>query len=100
MGKGKVTKVIDGDTFEIEKGWKWGENRGKLVRPTGYNTPEKGKTGYEEAKNKLTKLILGKIIEIDKAETIDHGRLVCPVVFSSQTASAIVAADGGVPAPS
>jgi len=50
----KVTKVIDGDTFEIEKGWKWGEEPGKIVRPTGYNAPEEGESGYEEAKTKLT----------------------------------------------
>jgi len=82
--KQKVTKVIDGDTFEIEKGWEWRGETGNIIRPTGYNTPEKGEIGYEEAKEKLTKLILGKIIEINEAETIDHGRLVCPVIFNGK----------------
>jgi len=80
----KVTKVIDGDTFEIKKGWEWNEQKGNLVRPTGYDTPEKGQPGYEKAKEKLTKLILGKIIEIKSAETIDHGRLVCSVIFNGK----------------
>ncbi len=80
----KVTEVIDGDTFKIEIGWKWGGETGNIIRPTGYNTPEKGEAGYKEAKDKLTGLILGKIVKINEAKTIDHGRLVCPVIFNGK----------------
>jgi endonuclease YncB( thermonuclease family) len=48
-----VSEVIDGDTFKVQNGWKWNERRGDTVRSAGYDTPEKGKPGYEEAKQKL-----------------------------------------------
>lgn len=56
----KVTKIIDGDTFEVVPNWEWNRHTGNVVRPKGYNTPELGEPGYFEAKAKLTGLILDK----------------------------------------
>mgnify|MGYP000695748893 CR=1 FL=1 len=52
---GKVTRVIDGDTFEIELD-------GKLykVRLIGVNAPEKGQPFADKAEAKLKELVLGK----------------------------------------
>jgi endonuclease YncB( thermonuclease family) len=58
-----ASEVVDGDTFKVKNGWKWNEKKGDTVRPTGYDTPEKGKPGYEQAKQKLENLILGKTVE-------------------------------------
>jgi hypothetical protein len=46
--QGKVIKVIDGDTIAT--------NNSERVRLLGINTPEKGRYGYEEAKEFLEEL--------------------------------------------
>jgi len=75
-----VTEVVDGDTFKVKNGWKWNEKKGDTVRPTGYNTPERGEPGYEKAKQKLKALILGKTVNIRNTKTVDKwGRLVAEV---------------------
>ena len=80
----KVTKVIDGDTFEVSTNWKWDEQEGNVVRPEGYNTLEEGKPGYQEAKEKLTKLILGEEVELKNAIKITYGRLLCDVYYNGK----------------
>lgn len=70
-----VTRVIDGDTFEIDGGVK--------VRLIGVDTPELngGKSKIQcyalEAKNKISSLILNKfvVLEKDVSETDKYGRL-------------------------
>jgi len=80
-----VSEIIDGDTFKVQGGWKWNEKKGDTVRPTGYNTPEKGKPGYEQAKQKLKDLILEKTVDIRSAKTVDEwGRLVADVYYSGK----------------
>ena len=65
----KVSRVIDGDTFELEDGEK--------VRLICVDTPEKGEKGYEEAKEFLANLTLGKIVRLEKdvSENDVYGRL-------------------------
>ena len=53
-----VTKVIDGDTADLE-----GLGR---VRFSGINTPEKTDCYYKEAKERLTELILDKEVYAEK----------------------------------
>ena len=80
MAEFTVNEVIDGDTFKVKNGWKWGDKTGEIVRPTGYDTPEKGQSGYEEAKKKLSNLILDKKVDIKDVKTVDvYGRLVADV---------------------
>jgi len=43
----KVVNVIDGDTFEVMPPWKWKDQSGIRVRPTGYNIPEEGQKCQE-----------------------------------------------------
>ena len=83
----EVSEVVDGDTFKVKNGWKWDEKKkkGDTIRPTGYDTPEKGEPGYEEAKQKLKNLILGKTVDIRSAKTVDEwGRLVADVYYNSK----------------
>jgi len=65
----KVTRVIDGDTFELETGEK--------VRLICIDTPETGNSGAEEAKEFLESLVLGKSVKLEKdvSETDQYGRL-------------------------
>ncbi|MBM3199894.1 hypothetical protein FJZ53_03065 [Candidatus Woesearchaeota archaeon] len=67
-GPFKVTNVVDGDTLDL--------NNSKRVRLSGINTPETGECYYEEAKDKLTGLVLGKdvFLERDKTNIDKYGR--------------------------
>ena len=85
MSEFKVSEVIDGDTFKVANGWKWNNNTGDTVRPTGYDTPEKNEIGYEDAKERLTRLILDKTVDIKDVKTIDnYGRLVADVYYNGK----------------
>lgn len=80
----KVTEVIDGDTFKVEK-WNWNSRTGDTIRPTGYDTPEKNANGYQAAKDKLHRLIFGKEVDIRNVATIDnYGRLVADVYYNGK----------------
>lgn len=67
--KVKSTRVIDGDTIEIEGG--------RRIRYIGVNTPETYECYYQQAKDKNKELVEGKeiIIEKDVSETDRYGRL-------------------------
>lgn len=81
MAEFKVTNVIDGDTFDVSPQWKWNGQNGSRIRPTGYDAPELQAYGGQAAKDKLTRLVLGKSVELRAAHRIDRGRLVCDVYF-------------------
>lgn len=68
-GPYKVTKVLDGDTLDV--------NNGERIRLIGINTPEKNECYYKEATEELKKLTEGKVIllEIDNADKDKYGRL-------------------------
>lgn len=80
----KVIKIIDGDTFQVSPDWKWGFKFGDRVRPTGYDTPERGQAGFEEASLKLKKLILGKKVRLLNPIKLTYGRLLCQVYFQGR----------------
>ena len=80
-----VSEIVDGDTFKVTNGWEWNERRGAIVRPTGYDTSERGQPGYEQAKQKLKDLILGKTVDIRSVKTVDQwGRLVADVYYNEK----------------
>ncbi len=78
----KVTEVIDGDTFKVTPNWEWAGQSGNTVRPNGYNTPEEGERGYDQATTKLSKLIQGKEVELNNPITFTYGRLLCDVYLN------------------
>jgi endonuclease YncB( thermonuclease family) len=82
--KGKVKEIIDGDTFRVTPGWRFNSESGDIVRPTGYNAPEKAERGYETAKKKLADLILHKEVELRNAIKTTYGRLLCDVYFNGK----------------
>lgn len=66
----KVTRVIDGDTIELE-------NKQK-VRLLGVDTPERGQCGFQQAKKNMQDMVLAKriILVSDGKQTTDkYGRL-------------------------
>ena len=54
MAKGKVTKVIDGDTFKIQGG--------KAIRLANVRAPELGTKGGAKARNELRESIGGRTV--------------------------------------
>ena len=80
----KVIEIIDGDTFKVAPYWKWNNKRGNIVRPTGYNTPEEGRLGYQSAKEKLKRLILGNYVELKNAIKVTYDRLLCDVYYNGR----------------
>ncbi|NYB51139.1 MAG: thermonuclease family protein [Methanobacteriaceae archaeon] len=54
---GKCYKVVDGDTIDVE-----GVGR---IRFVGVNTPERGESGYQTAKDYVTSMCLGKTVGLD-----------------------------------
>lgn len=67
---GNVTKVIDGDTIDIQSG--------ERIRFAIVNTPERGQPGYIEAKQWTIDRCLGKmaVIDLDSNQPLTYGRYV------------------------
>jgi len=84
MASFNVISVIDGDTFEVSPQWRWNGQDGNRVRPSGYDAPELHQPGGQAAKDKLSRLILGKQVELGNAHRIDRGRLVCEVYYNGK----------------
>lgn len=80
----KVTSIIDGDTFEVTPQWKWNGQTGTRMRPTGYDAPELHAYRGQAAKDKLSRLVLGKQVDVRTPHRIDRGRLVCDVYYQSK----------------
>ena len=79
-----VTEVIDGDTFVVSPGWIWDGNEGDRVRPTSYDTPEIPSSDGYTAKQKLSRLLLNKQVQLGNVATIDRGRLVCDAYINGR----------------
>lgn len=71
-----VTKVVDGDTFNIDSG--------DSVRFADVNTPEIGQVGYQEAKDYVSGLVEGKTVYLDiddKYTTDTSGTRLVAVIY-------------------
>ncbi|MHC4487695.1 MAG: thermonuclease family protein [Planctomycetota bacterium] len=78
----EVTRVIDGDTVEVSPNWEWNNQKGNVVRANGYDTPEQDQLGYQDTKDRLTNLILGREVELRNPIRITYGRLLCDVYYN------------------
>lgn len=77
-----VTKVFDGDSFLVSPNWEWKGRSNNGVRLAAFDAPEKDKDlrSWRTAKDRLTKLIENKRVDLKNVRTIDvYGRLVCDV---------------------
>ncbi|MEM3478081.1 MAG: thermonuclease family protein [Archaeoglobaceae archaeon] len=83
-----VSRVIDGDTFEL--------SNGDRVRLIGINAPEKGQKFYEKAKNRLKELIEGKevVLERDVEDRDQYGRLLRYVFVNNTFVNLILVQEG------
>jgi endonuclease YncB( thermonuclease family) len=76
--KEKVTKVIDGDTFLTTR-------RKHPVRLANIDTPEKGQSGYSDAKKALQDLIGGQEVIIDTKARDKFNRSVANVKIGNKS---------------
>ena len=83
----RVTRVIDGDTFETA-------SRKHPVRLANVNAPEKRQPGYQEAKRKLQDLIGGEMVEVDTKARDQYARAVANVKVGGQSVNAKLRARG------
>lgn len=83
-----VTKVVDGDTADLE-----GLGR---VRFSGINTPEKGDCYYKEAKEKLDELIMDKYVYVERDITDKgkYGRLLRYVYLNETMINGVLVQEG------
>jgi hypothetical protein len=83
-----VTRVIDGDTFELKNG--------AIVRLIGIDAPEKGQQYYAEAKQRLSELVLNKTVslEADKTYADDYDRLLKYVYVNNKMINLVLVEEG------
>lgn len=70
--KEKVTKVVDGDTFQTA-------SRKNPVRLANVDAPEKGQSGATKATQALRNIVRGKQVTIDTVARDSYGRSVANV---------------------
>jgi len=76
MAKGKVTKVLDGDTFKVQGG--------KAIRLSNVRAPEMGTKGGAKARNELDVIIGGKTVSYDSVGK-SYGRNVANVKIAGKS---------------
>ena len=83
-----VSRVVDGDTFVL--------NTEDKVRLIGIDTPETDEDYYKEATDRLTKLVLGKEVTLEKdiSETDKYGRLLRYVYVDGKFINEIMVEEG------
>lgn len=83
-----VERVIDGDTFVL--------NNGEKVRLVGINAPEKNDYCWEESKERLEELVLGKkvVLERDFSDRDKYGRLVRLVYSQGELVNLLLVEEG------
>ena len=79
--KEKVTRVIDGDTFQTS-------GRKNPVRLAGVDAPEKGERGAAAATRVLRDLVLGETVSIETMGRDTYGRSVARVKVGGKSVNA------------
>lgn len=79
--KERVTKVIDGDTFETA-------SRKHSIRLANVDAPEKGKRGGAAATKALRDMIGGETVMVDTVARDKYGRSVAKVKVGNRSVNA------------
>ena len=83
MPKGKVKRIIDGDTFELRSG--------ERVRIAGLNAPELDERGGQQAKRRLQgEMPKGTEVGLSNPLARSYGRVVRKVTVARKDITAIV----------
>lgn len=82
----RVTKVIDGDSFELKDG--------RRVRLLSLDAPEKDRCGYIEARDRLEELIFNKKVRLKNTVKDDYGRILSNVFVENTLINKIMLEEG------
>ncbi len=75
-----VTRVIDGDTFEVSPQWQAQNGSiGNRVRIANFNAPEANTSEGQQATQNLKIKIAGKRVHLDEQAVDVYGRLVAKI---------------------
>ena len=82
--KGKVTNVVDGDTFDVNVTWvspanTYKYNVSERIRINQIDAPEVYEPGYVTATDKLRRRIGGKMVSLAVHSRDAYRRLICDV---------------------
>ncbi len=69
---GKVTRVVDGDTVDVQIDLGFRLNANVRCRLYGINTPERGELGYHEATDYLETQVHGKTLFVETHKDPDN----------------------------
>jgi len=86
---GKVVSVTDGDTLRVMRG---GES--VRVRLWGIDAPEQGDDFSARAKQRLSDLTFGKVVDILRQDTDRYGRTVARVIADGSDVGHVLVAEG------
>lgn len=84
-----VTRIIDGDTFEVSPMKNFNGRSFSKIRPAGFDAREIGQYGAITDTNKLTRLIYGKQVQLDSIKQ-SYDRLLCKVWVSGKPLPSLV----------
>lgn len=86
MERNRVAKVIDGDSFETKDR--------RRIRLLGIDAPEKDRCLYNEAREGLKELALGKRVRLTDIVTDDYGRILANVWVRNKLVNKILVEEG------
>ena len=96
--RAKVTRVVDGDTFDADIDQGLDTTRHERIRVKGINSPERGKNKYQEAKDKAEQLLMKEFnhIYIRTKKKDSFGRWLGEVILPSGLKFAQIMIDVGL----
>lgn len=86
MERNRVVKVIDGDSFETKDR--------RRIRLLGIDAPDKGRCLYNEAREGLKELVLGKRVRLTDVVTDDYGRILANVWMRNKLVNKVLVEEG------
>jgi endonuclease YncB( thermonuclease family) len=81
-----VTSVPDGDSLDLFDG--------RRIRLLGIDAPEKGRCMYQEAKDRLTTLVIRRRVTLHDTVKDDYGRQLANVYIGNQLVNHIMVSEG------
>ena len=85
----EVVKVYDGDTLNVDV-----RGTRTKIRLGAIDAPELKQEGGEEAKERLSSLILGKTVTVEPVDTDRYGRLIAFLSFNGHSVNELLVKDG------
>lgn len=84
-----VTRVVDGDSFEIR-----GQNGDGAIRLYGIDSPEYGQNGWHEARAYVRGLIQDKSVHLQPVDKDRYGRIVALAWYRGQMINELMVRNG------